>query len=132
MGHSHHVGALALFRMREAEEALQHAAAARQQGEDSEEAQWLRQAAALGEARAQTRIGFLYQVGRGVPQDYTQALYWYRRAAKQGQAEAQYHLGRLYEYGWGVPQSYVRSLYWYWRAARAYRNHEASPATIAP
>ena len=45
------------------------------------------------EAAAQ---GDKYYNGRGVPQDYAQALSWYRKAAEQGNAHAQNNLGLMY------------------------------------
>src|SRR5436190_89785 len=41
-------------------------------------------AAERGNPRAQAFLGFMYQYGRGVPQNYALATYWYRRAAEQG------------------------------------------------
>ena len=49
----------------------------------------------------------MYAVGRGVPQDETEAVRWFRLAAEQGYRAAQYNLGRAYENGLGVPQDYV-------------------------
>ena len=37
-----------------------------------------------GNLKAQKILGFVYHVGRGVPQDYAEALKWYRKAADQG------------------------------------------------
>jgi TPR repeat protein len=37
-------------------------------------------------ASAQIWLGFIFQTGRGVPQNYTEAAMWYRRAAGQGDA----------------------------------------------
>src|ERR1043166_1191430 len=56
-------------------------------------------AAERGEARAQAYLGFMYQYGHGVPQNYTLAYYWYRRGAEQGNATAQHLLGLLYDKG---------------------------------
>lgn len=36
-----------------------------------------------GYAKAQYRLGRLYEYGQGVPQDYDLAFYWYSRAAAQ-------------------------------------------------
>src|SRR4051812_11291637 len=58
-------------------------------------------AAERGDARAQAQLGFMYQYGRGVPQNYTLAYYWYRRGAEQGNALAQHLLGLLYDKGQG-------------------------------
>jgi hypothetical protein len=46
-----------------------------------------------GNAIAQTNLGVLYRDGKGVPQDYAEALRWYRKAADQGNAIAQTNLG---------------------------------------
>jgi len=35
----------------------------------------------------------MYDKGKGVPQDYKQAVEWYRKAADQGDARAQLNLG---------------------------------------
>ncbi len=60
-----------------------------------------------GNASAQYNLGFMYDIGRGVPQDYKQAVTWYRKAAEQGNAGAQNHLGTMYEHGEGVPLNAV-------------------------
>ena len=48
----------------------------------------------------------MYDNGRGVLQDYKEAVKWYRLAAEQGNANAQYNLGVMYDNGEGVPQDY--------------------------
>jgi TPR repeat protein len=65
-----------------------------------------------GNAPAQTYLGFLFETGRGVPQNYTEAAMWYRRAAEQGDSRAQYSLGLLYDRGQGVPQDIVEASKW--------------------
>ena len=52
-----------------------------------------------GVAAAQSYLGFMFETGRGVPQNYTEAAMWYRRAAEQGDSLAQYSLGLLYDQG---------------------------------
>lgn len=37
-----------------------------------------------GSATAQSHLGFMFETGRGVPRNYTDAAMWYRRAAEQG------------------------------------------------
>ncbi|MGA8965943.1 MAG: SEL1-like repeat protein [Pseudolabrys sp.] len=37
-----------------------------------------------GNAQAQAILGFIYEHGRGVPQDYAAAVRWYVSAAEQG------------------------------------------------
>ena len=65
-----------------------------------------------GEPSAQAYLGFMFETGRGVPQNYTEAAMWYRRAAEQGDSLAQYSLGLLYDRGFGVPQDIVEAGKW--------------------
>lgn len=68
--------------------------------------------AEAGQPTAQAYLGFMYETGRGVPQNYTEAAMWYRRAAEQGDSLAQYSLGVLYDRGQGVPQDIVEAGKW--------------------
>ena len=70
-----------------------------------------------GDARAQSNLGFLYENGYGVPQDFSEAVNWYRKAAEQGDATAQSNLGRMYNTGDGVPQDFGEAVNWYRKAA---------------
>ena len=54
----------------------------------------------------------MYNEGKGVPQDYTEAVNWYRKAAEQGFASAQYRLGNMYKDGQGVIQDIVYAHMW--------------------
>jgi TPR repeat protein len=65
-----------------------------------------------GNAPAQTYLAYMFETGRGVPQNYTEAAMWYRRAAEQGDSLAQYSLGLLYDRGQGVPQDIVEASKW--------------------
>lgn len=66
-----------------------------------------------GNPVAQFNLGVLHDVGRGVVQDYAQAVKWYRLAAAQGHAGAQFNLGGMYFEGLGVAQDYVRAYQWF-------------------
>jgi TPR repeat protein len=77
-----------------------------------------------GDARAQFYLGFMYEGGRGVPQDYATAVYWYKRAANQGETTAQYRLALLFDKGRGVSQDYIQAHKWLNLAAA-----HAPPAT---
>ena len=70
-----------------------------------------------GDAQAQTRVGYMNVVGRGVPQNYTAAMSWFRKAADQGYAIAQSSLGRMYSSGLGVPRDLAMAAFWYRKAA---------------
>jgi TPR repeat protein len=65
-----------------------------------------------GVAAAQSYLGFMFETGRGVPQNYTEAAMWYRRAAEQGDSSAQYSLGLLYDRGLGVPRNLIEASKW--------------------
>jgi TPR repeat protein len=81
-------------------------------------------AAERGDARAQAHLGFMYQYGRGVPQNYRLAYYWYRRGAEQGNAAAQHLLGLLYDKGQGTPTDHVLAHMWLSLAAAATKGAE--------
>jgi len=60
-----------------------------------------------GYAPAQFQVGFMYEYGKGVPQDDKQAAFWYRKAAEQDDVDAQFALGVLYYTGQGVTPDIV-------------------------
>ena len=74
-------------------------------------------AAEQGDADAQYNLGVMYYDGRGVTQDYAEAVKWYRLAAEQDIAKAQSQLGYMYANGQGVPQDYVLAHMWFNLAA---------------
>jgi TPR repeat protein len=63
-------------------------------------------------ARALGRLGFRYENGFGVPQNYVAAADLYLRAAEQGDAFAQARLGLSYDKGHGVPKDPILSYKW--------------------
>ena len=69
-------------------------------------------AADKGNANAEGNLGYVYENGWGVSQDYAEAAKWYRKAADQGIADAQANLGAMYELGNGVLQDYVLAYMW--------------------
>lgn len=74
-------------------------------------------AAREGDARAQNKLGSIYQKGQPVVRDAAEAIAWCRNAAEQGVANAQYELGRRYETGQDMPQDIAKATEWYVRAA---------------
>ena len=64
----------------------------------------LRPLAERGNAKAQYRLGRMYEFGQGVAVDKAQALVWLRKSAAQGDSEAQLELGVMYASGDGVKQ----------------------------
>jgi TPR repeat protein len=65
-----------------------------------------------------TRLGILYEDGRGVKQDLDRARDLYKRGAAWHYPDAAYRLGRLYEAGRGVPQNLEEAARWYDLAAK--------------
>jgi hypothetical protein len=65
-----------------------------------------------GNAAAQYNLGLMYDMGKGVPQDYKAAIKWYTLSAEQGNAFAQYSLGLMYWSGAGTIVDYVTAHMW--------------------
>ena len=74
-------------------------------------------AAEQGVAAAQSELGFLYNEGRGVPQNCADAMKWFYKAADQGFVSAQFNLGCCYRDGHGVSQDFAEAARWYRKAA---------------
>ncbi|MGA9851037.1 MAG: tetratricopeptide repeat protein [Roseiarcus sp.] len=97
-----------------------------------------------GDARAQGTLGWMYDTGQGVAQDFVQAAVWYRKAAEQGYATAQFSLGEMYADGRGVPQDAIMAHLWFNLAAsramaadfatrdQALRNRDELAAKMTP
>jgi TPR repeat protein len=70
-----------------------------------------------GNAKAQTRLGEMYAIGRGVSRDEAKAVRWLLKAAEQGNTEAQCFLGGMYQDGKGIPKDDAEATRWYRKAA---------------
>ena len=73
--------------------------------------------ARAGNADAEHLLGLMYYMGRGVGQDYKQALVWHRKAAQHGKADAQYVVGAMYYTGNAVIQDHKQAVVWFRKAA---------------
>ena len=62
--------------------------------------------ALTGDCNAQNNLGFCYENGLGVKQDYYEAAKFYRLAAEQGLYIAINNIGFLYKNGLGVLQDF--------------------------
>ena len=76
-----------------------------------------------GDAYLQHSLGLRHSLGRGVPQNDTEALRWFRLAAEQGDAFLQYDLGMRYDLGRGVPENDAEAIRWFRRAAEQGHRH---------
>lgn len=77
----------------------------------------LRLAAQAGDPSAEFEVAARMAEGRGMPQDFAQAVIWYERSATRGFAPAQYRLASMYERGLGTAADLEAAKLWYKRAA---------------
>lgn len=77
------------------------------------------QACERGAAEACNELGFMYEAGRHVRQDPSQAAALYRQACEGGSATGCSNYGVMYANGDGVAQDDVRALAWFSLAAIA-------------
>lgn len=79
-------------------------------------ASYLRQAES-GDAAAQAKVGQMYREGRGVEQNFPNAVKWYRKASDAGNADGQARLGYMYMAGLGVKKNEAEAIKWLRKAA---------------
>ncbi len=77
----------------------------------------LRLAAQKGDPEAQFEVAVRFAEGKGVKQDFKQALAWYERSAHAGFIPSQYRLGTLFERGVSGKPDIATARQWYERAA---------------
>jgi len=80
-------------------------------------AKWFYLAAKQGVVVAQSTMGDLFRMGKGVPEDKQKAFYWTNLAANQGDVPAQSNLGIMYRNGYFVKKDNVAAVKWFRRAA---------------
>lgn len=88
-------------------------------GRAEEYAAILKAAAESGHVRAQTRLAWSYESGRGVARDLALAAQWFSTAAKSGDGEAMYALAVMYGTGAGQPKDELQAEQWLQRSAAA-------------
>ncbi|AHE98821.1 tetratricopeptide repeat protein [Thioalkalivibrio paradoxus] len=85
------------------------------------------EAAEAGSPTAMSYLGWMYEEGKGVPQDGARAAEWYARAAKAGAQEFAVKLGWMYLGGQGVDRDRVQAEAWFLSAIDA----DYAPARVA-
>jgi uncharacterized protein len=70
-----------------------------------------------GDAESQYILGWLYFVGKQMPQDFNKAEFWFRKASKQSQHTALRYMGLMFEEGKGMTKDVNEALNWYKLAA---------------
>jgi TPR repeat protein len=101
--------------------------------QDNEKAfELFEQAAKMGHASAQLKLGWMYYRGEGVNKDPVQSVKWYRKSADQNNVTAKNNLGDMYLDGNGVVQDYAKAkklfheaaeggeLYAFWNLGKVY------------
>ncbi len=78
---------------------------------------WFLRAAAQGHAAALNMVGYMHDMGEGVPENAREAVHWYQEAAEKGFDIAQYNLGVMYQSGRGVDKDPAAAARWYRKAA---------------
>ncbi|MAI42933.1 MAG: tetratricopeptide repeat protein [Candidatus Azotimanducaceae bacterium] len=105
--------------------------AAAEAGDDATAFQEFKKAAEQAHAKAQYNLGLMHDNGRGVLQDYKEAVKWYRLAAEKGIATAQGKLGLMYHNGRGVLQDSVYAhMWWNIAASEGHENAKKARDTI--
>lgn len=79
----------------------------------------LKAAAESGHVRAQTRLAWSYESGRGVSRDLALAAQWFSSAAQGGDGEAMYALAVMYATGAGQIKDALQAEQWLQRSAAA-------------
>jgi TPR repeat protein len=74
-------------------------------------------AARAGNSKAAVQVGWQYEYGKGVSQNFAEAAKWYREGAEHGNSRGQKNLGALYEAGRGVTEDWIVAAKWYQQSA---------------
>ncbi len=84
-------------------------------------------AAKQGNPEAEVLLARMYEDGRGVQQNYSEAFHWYKQAAERenGDPVAEYSVGKLYAEGHGIPTDAAEAVKWL-RIASDHGNGDAS------
>ncbi|WP_442754092.1 tetratricopeptide repeat protein [Methylocystis sp. JAN1] len=88
------------------------AAAATKKGDIEAALTLLKPLAEKGEARAQSELGLIYMVGKGVPLDRKEGIKWIKLSAENGFAPAQANLGTIYLEGQFAQRDYKEAMKW--------------------
>jgi TPR repeat protein len=102
---------------------------AAQKGDYATALEELKPLAEQGDAEAQNSLGDMYAEGKGVTQNYKEAVKWYTKAAEQGDADAEYSLAWMFDRGKEVPQDYKEAVKWYTKAAE--QGHASAQYNLA-
>jgi TPR repeat protein len=83
----------------------------------SEAFKWFSAAAARNDSLAMDRLGLMYLMGLGMPQNFEEAFALFKRSADLQCSQGEFHLGVAYQYGLGVQADKHRARFWIERSA---------------
>jgi TPR repeat protein/predicted esterase len=89
---------------------------------------YLKPVAEKGDAQAQNILACCYYFGRGVNNNYSEAVKWFRKSADQGVLDSIDMLGVCYEMGRGVDLDYSEAFKWYSKSAE--KGHPSSQMSL--
>jgi hypothetical protein len=84
-----------------------------------EAVEWFKKAADEGYAPGLDAMGFLYQMGQGVPLDREKAFEYYEKAAEAGDEQGLFHLGACYSAGIGIKKDQRKAVHYWGKAAES-------------
>ena len=96
---------------------MKEALASMQTGDFDKAVSEIQLIATNGDAEAQYYLGAMYNDGKGVKKNYTDAAYWFTKSAEQGYSIAQYNLAMYYLHGLGVEKNAEKTIYWHKKSA---------------
>ena len=97
--------------------------------DDTEAVSWYEKSMKKGNVDAITNLGWMYECGQGVQQDYEKAIELYKQAADAGEDYAMNNLGKTYENGdCGHEINLDEALKWYKLAAE--KNHDGAQESV--
>lgn len=79
--------------------------------------QMLEQYSIEGSAESENKLGVLFRDGKGVKQDYAEALKWFHRSAEKGEKLPHNNIGIMYAGGLGVEKDFIEAGKWFLKAA---------------
>ncbi|KAI8888312.1 HCP-like protein [Backusella circina FSU 941] len=83
----------------------------------AEAGEWYSIASNNGDAKADYRLGMMYQHGKGVKANLKAGINYYNKASKKGNGDANYKLACFYFNGYGVTQDLLKAFHFYTMAS---------------
>ena len=77
----------------------------------------LEKRATNGDSDAMLDLGYCYQTGAGIQQNYEKAMAWYQKAAAKNELGALWTIGYLYYQGLGVVKDTAKAMEWWQKAS---------------